>query len=153
MHGFVLVGLAALGPALEEVGEEVVFFLHLMMCTCFFSSIDFKVMMFKCTCTGWLGRRRSSGSSSWASRSSSSTYPRQSYSGFGSSSSVSRQNLGGRVGSAGSYGSRGLGGGGFVAPKPISRGTYSAPGGKTFGSATPGHGTNWGTSFPSGVGK
>jgi len=55
--------------------------------------------------------------------------------------------------SASSYGSRGLGGGGFVAPKPISRGTYSAPGGKTFGSATPGHGTNWGTSFPSGVGK
>jgi len=40
-----------------------------------------------------------------------------------------------------------------VAPKPISRGTYSAPGGKTFGSATPGHGTSWGTSFPSGVGK
>ena len=32
MHGFVLVGLAALGPALEEAGEEVVF-----------SSIYFKI--------------------------------------------------------------------------------------------------------------
>merc|ERR1719305_2075667 len=100
---------------------------------------------------------------------------------MGSSSSYPRQTVGGRTGgsaggfvkpqspstggtagsfgsrgvggTAGSYGSRGLGGGGFVPPKPISRGTYSAPGGKTFGSATPGHGTSWGTSFPSGVGR
>jgi len=91
-----------------------------------------------------LGRRRSS-SSGWASRQSSSSYPRQTW-GRSSSSSSShpRQTVGG---------TRGLGGGGFVAPKPISRGTYSAPGGKTFGSATPGHGTSWGTSFPSGVGR
>merc|ERR1712032_751944 len=88
-----------------------------------------------------LGRRRSS-SSGWASRQSSSSYPRQTWG--RSSSSYPRQTVGG---------TRGLGGGGFVAPKPISRGTYSAPGGKTFGSATPGHGTSWGTSFPSGVGR
>jgi len=90
-----------------------------------------------------LGRRRSS-SSGWASRQSSSSYPRQTWGRSSSSSSYPRQTVGG---------TRGLGGGGFVAPKPISRGTYSAPGGKTFGSATPGHGTSWGTSFPSGVGR
>jgi len=119
---------------------------------------------------GGFGRRQSpspsSSSSGWARQGSSSSYPRQT---MGSSSSYPRQTVGGRTGSssggfvkpqspnvggsASSYGSRGLGGGGFVAPKPISRGTYSAPGGKTFGSATPGHGTSWGTSFPSGVGK
>jgi len=128
---------------------------------------------------GGFGRRSSSSSSSsssgWARQGSPSSYPRQT---MGSSSSYPRQTVGGRTGgsaggfvkpqssniggtagsrgiggTAGSYGSRGLGGGGFVAPKPISRGTYSAPGGKTFGSATPGHGTSWGTSFPSGVGK
>ena len=116
---------------------------------------------------GGFGRRRSSSSSSsssgWARQGSPSSYPRQTM-----GSSYPRQTVGSRTGgsggfakpqspsvggTAGSYGSRGLGGGGFVAPKPISRGTYSAPGGRTFGSATPGHGTSWGTSFPSGVGK
>ena len=86
-----------------------------------------------------LGSRRSS-SSGWASRLSSSSYPRRTW---GSSSSYPRQTLG----------SRSLGGGGLFNPKPISRGTYSAPAGGTFGSATPGHGTSWGTSFPSGVGR
>ena len=84
-----------------------------------------------------LGSRRSS--SGWASQQSSSSYPRQTW---GSSSSYPRQTLG----------SRSLGGGGFVNPKQ-RWGTYSAPGGKTFGSSTPGHGTSWGTSFPSGVGQ
>ena len=54
MHGFVLVGLAALGPALEEVGEEVVFFSSIefkvvtFICRgCYFSSIGFKMLMNK----------------------------------------------------------------------------------------------------------
>merc|ERR1719391_269036 len=97
---------------------------------------------------------------------SSSSYPRQTVGGRTGGSAggfvkPQSSNIGGTAGSrgiggrgtAGSFGSRGLGGGGFVAPKPISQGTYSAPGGKTFGSATPGHGTNWGTSFSSGVGR
>lgn len=78
-------------------------------------------------------------------------------------------------------GSRGVGGGGFVNPKPSapvykpsapvykpnsygqtqyssfsscgSCGSYSAPGGKSYGYRTPGYGTSYGTSFPSGVGK
>merc|ERR1712013_511801 len=123
-----------------------------------------------------MGSPSSSSSSGWARQGSPSSYPRQSWT-SGSAGTRSAGRAGGGAGSAGgfvkpgtgnsassfgsrgvgnsasSYGSRGLGGGGFVAPKPISRGTYSAPGGKTFGSATPGHGTNWGTSFPSGVGK
>jgi len=83
-----------------------------------------------------------------------SSYPRQTVgSRTGGSGGFAKPQSPSVGGTAGSYGSRGLGGGGFVAPKPISRGTYSAPGGRTFGSATPGHGTSWGTSFPSGVGK
>merc|ERR1712013_919966 len=66
---------------------------------------------------------------------------------FGSAGTRSTGRTGGGIGSAGtgsaggfvkpgtgnsasSYGSRGLGGGGFVAPKPISRGRTALPGGR-----------------------
>lgn len=98
-----------------------------------------------------------SSSSSWGSRSSSSSYPRQSFT------------------STGSRGRTSIGGGGFVKPTPVKSvfkpnkfgqtqyssfskpsgnyGSYTGSGGKAYGYKAPGGGTNWGTSFSGGHGQ
>ena len=118
---------------------------------------------------GWFGSRSSSGSKSSSSNSASS-YPKQQWgSSSGGTNTGSKQPIGGggfvnpkpsNTGGFGGGNKQPVGGGGFVNPKNnygsygARYGTGSSLGGTSqYSYKSPGYGTNFGTSFPGGVGR
>jgi len=122
---------------------------------------------------GWFGSRSSSSSRSRSSSSNSaSSYPKQQWgSSSGGTNTGSKQPIGGggfvnpkpasNAGGLGGGNKQPIGGGGFVNPNKNSYGSYGTRygTGSSFGGTpqysykSPGYGTNFGTSFPGGVGK